>query len=111
MGEPPRGRRVHFRRTGGLVAFKPLETSVAIDDEPGEDAAELARLLDEADVPGLAQQSPAPGPGADQFEYQLTVEREGERHEIALGQSQVPGDLRPLIKRLERRAMEERRRR
>lgn len=109
MGEPSRGPRVHFRRTGGLAAFKPLETSVAIDDEPGEQAAELARLLDEADVPSLAQRSFPPAPGADQFEYELTVEREGERHEVTLGQSQVPGDVRPLIKQLERRAMAERR--
>ncbi len=111
MGKPQHARRVSFRRSGGLAAFKPLETSVEIVDEHGEEASELARLLDEADVPTLARQSRPPAPGADQFEYTVTVESEDERHEVTLAQSQMPADLRPLIKRLERRAMEDRRRR
>lgn len=111
MSKPPNARQVHFRRAGGLAAFKPLETSVELVDEHGDEAAEIARLLDEADVPALARQSRGPAPGADQFEYTLTVESDDERHDLTLAQSQVPRELRPLIKRLERRAMEDLRRR
>ena len=109
MGEAG-GRRVHFRRSGGIVAFQqPLETSVAIDEDRDEDEAkEVARLA--RDVPGLAERLPAPKEGADRYQYDIAVEHGGERHEVTLDESQVPDEWRPLIKRLERRAMDERRR-
>ncbi len=103
-----RARRVHFRRSGGIVALQqPLETSVAIDEAPDEDEAnELARLV--RDVPGLAGRLP-PREGADRYQYDITVEHGEERHEVKLDESQLPQEWRPLIKRLERRAIEERR--
>ena len=107
MGEPP-VRRVHFRRSGGIVAFQqPLETSVAVDEAPDEEEGnDLARLA--RDVPGLAERLP-PRKGADRYQYDIVVEQGGERHEVTLDESQVPHEWRPLIKRLERRAIEERR--
>lgn len=108
MGEA-RGRRVHFRRSGGIVAFQqPLETSIAIDEDADEEEAkDVARLA--GDVPALAERLPPRAEGADRYQYDIAVEHDGERHEVTLDESQVPDEWRPLIKRLERRAIEERR--
>jgi hypothetical protein len=56
-----------------------------------------------ADLPALAAASPMPGKGADRFQYELTVEDAGGRHELAMGEDSVPDELRPLIDRLNRR--------
>jgi hypothetical protein len=103
------GRCVHFRRSGGIVAFQqPLETSIAIDEDEDEDASELARLARE--LPEIGERLPPRTEGADRYQYDITVEQGEERHEVTLDESQLPPEWRPLIKRLERRAMDERRR-
>jgi len=56
-----------------------------------------------ADLPALAAASRMPGKGADRFQYELTVEDAGGRHELAMGEDSVPDELRPLIDRLNRR--------
>ena len=40
--------------------------------------------------------------GADRFQYELTIEDAGGRHELAMSEDSVPEDLRPLIDRLKR---------
>jgi hypothetical protein len=42
----------------------------------------------------------SPTPGADRFQYKITVEAEGRRHTVEVGEAAVPGNLQPLIQRL-----------
>ena len=95
------GRKISFRRSGGLFAGNQLETTVSESElAPG--------LLERADVASHARRSPIPGPGADTYQYELEVEGGGDRHQVVVQQTAVPDDLRPLIEWLERRAEQER---
>lgn len=104
-----RDARIRFRRTGGLFAGDRLETTVDLDELPEEEADRLERDLSEVDLDELARASPVRGPGADAYQYDLTVERGGEVRELTVGETALPPELRRLVERLTRRAGEERR--
>lgn len=100
---------IRFRRSGGLFAGDRLETSVDLAALTQEDAAEIEHDLAAVDLEALARSSPLRGPGADGYQYDLTVQRGGETREVTVGETAVPDELRPLIDRLTRRAAAERR--
>lgn len=56
--------------------------------------------MNRADVATLAAASPMRGEGADRFQYELTIEDAGGRHELAMSEDSIPEELRPLIDRL-----------
>jgi len=101
---------VEFWRSGGIVAGNRLETAVDLDEPTDGQAAELSELLGQVDLAALAQRSPLRGRGADSYQYDLTVDDGGEIVHVTLDGTEVPSELRPVIKRLESRAIEERRR-
>ena len=99
----PSARRVRMRRSGGLVAFRPLETEV--DLTSGEDeAAVIAELLESLDMAQLAAR-PSPGPGADSFQYELTIDLDGEAQTFRIGDATGHPELRRLLAHLEQRAL------
>jgi hypothetical protein len=53
-----------------------------------------------ADVPALAADAPIRGEGADRFQYHLTIEDEGGRHELTMSEDRIPDDLRQVIERV-----------
>jgi hypothetical protein len=55
-----------------------------------------------ADLPALAAASPMRGKGADRFQYELTIEDEHGRHDLAMSEDRIPDELRPLVDRLKR---------
>jgi hypothetical protein len=69
-----------------------------------QEARHLRGLLEAADIPALASRSPITGPGADMYHYELAVSGEQGTHRVAVSGRAVPGELRPLIELLERRA-------
>ena len=97
MGE--KATRVSFQRSGGfggITLSKEVDTSELDDDE----AAELEQLLDRVDF--TADPAPRPrGGGADRFQYDLTVERGGERHQLTCGEAQLTPELKELVDRLQ----------
>jgi len=106
-----RVRCVALRRTGGLAGM-PLEVRVDLTRaEAG--AAELADLLGGLDLAALSSPpSPAPaGSGApaapDAYHYDLTLAGEDGRRELSFGAGGVPAELRPVIRALERRALDD----
>jgi hypothetical protein len=99
-------RCIALRRTGGLAAMR-LEVEVDLTrEEPG--AAELAQLLGAVDLAALAP-PPAGGGGAvpDGYHYDLTLAGEDGPHELAFDAGGVPAELRPVVRALERRALDE----
>lgn len=109
-----------FTRSGGIVAGNTLQTEVDLGAAVGgraaeaaevAEVAELAELLDQVDLADLAERSPLRGPGADTYQYELTVEQGDRREHVTVDDTEVPAELRPVIRRLEARAVEERRRR
>jgi hypothetical protein len=57
--------------------------------------------VQKADLPALAEASPMRGEGADRFQYDLTIEGPGGRHELAMSEDKIPDELRPLIERVQ----------
>ncbi len=96
-------RRVRMRRSGGLVAVRPLETEVDLTSG-GSDARVVAELLDALDMAQLAA-PPSPGPGADAFQYELTLDLGGEAQTFRVGDAAGHPELRRLLEHLERRAL------
>ncbi len=86
--------QITFERTGG---FAGMVLSVVIDTSTLEPAlAQQIRLLVEAaDFFQLPSVSPSPQP--DRFQYQLSIVEQNRQHTVLVGESAVPGTLRPLL--------------
>jgi hypothetical protein len=98
---------VALERTGGLFAGGELSTSVSSVDLDDESREALEHHIERADFEQLAQRSPITGPGADMYQYEVTVERGGRRSSVVVSQTAVPDSLRPLVEWLEQRAIDE----
>ena len=92
--------KIQFERSGGFTGipvFAEIE-SQTLDDE---EAQHLQELLDTAHFFDLPAQPPtSPPPGADQFQYKITVEDAGQRHTVQTTDSSATADLRPLLQHL-----------
>ena len=94
--------RVELERSGGfggLLTRRTLDTA----ELPPEAADELRRLVAEADldaVGDLAGGASGGVPVPDAYHYRLSVLRDGRRWDLSLTDPQVPGTLRPLLRRL-----------
>ena len=106
---------VEYQRTGGIAGFDDhlvvFENGQAIytrRETPGsspagifylsdKEMAELQRVLEEADFPGLAPGYPAPVPGADYFTYSITYKGKT----VTTETTGVPPALAPVIGQLD----------
>ncbi len=73
--------RVEFRREGGFAGI-PLTAELDAGSLPPDEAAALRELLDSADFFSLPAVIVPPRAGADQFQYVITVEADGQRHTV-----------------------------
>ena len=91
--------KISYRRTGG---FAGMVMSFDIDTEtlPEEQAGEIQGLVSAADFFALPATITSSAPGADQFQYKLTVETEGRRHTVEVGDAAVPENLWPLLNKI-----------
>ena len=88
--------RVELARSGGLAGLT-MAVSVDTDTLAPETAAVLQAALGDADLAELAVRPARPTRGADRYHYDITVERDGERHAISFPETDVPPELRPVI--------------
>lgn len=88
--------KVHFERTGGFAAFK-LQASIDSESLPRSQAGKLSELLAKARFFELPSKLAAPSPGADRFQYKLTVESESEVRSVEASDGAIPPELRPLL--------------
>ena len=91
--------RIEFERTGW---FAGIRFAAAIDTEtlPPDDARALQDLVAEADFFRLPARLVSPAPGADRFQYRITVESGGQRRTLEAGEAALPETLRSLVERL-----------
>lgn len=93
---PPPPIRIRFRRSGGFAGI-PLTAATTADQLAGDHAAQVRRLLAEAEAPRGAHPAPAAVGGADMFRYELDLD-DGQRHRsLAWNETQVPAEIRPLL--------------
>ena len=93
---------IWFEQSGG---FAGLTTSVEISSDTLEEAeyTELSQLIDQSDFFNYQiaeNQTGIP----DQFHYQLTIEKSGEKKTLTLSDANLSDDMRSLINYLKRKA-------
>ena len=88
--------RVHFERTGGMAG---MQFAATIDGEAltPDERAQFEELITAVDFFALPERLVAPSPGADRFQYRVTVERGEERHTVVISEAVAPPALRPLL--------------
>ena len=94
---------IDFERTGGYAGLT-LRTTVDSHSLSADETEELGRLLDEAGIPGLMQESERTEPSPDQFFYTLSIRLGEEQHFVRLAEKQIPLSVRPLLKFLTKRS-------
>ncbi len=87
---------VDLTRSGGLAG---LTMAVSVDTArlPPDTAGVVDAALGQADLAGLAARPRRAAPGADRYQYDLTIERDGECHSLSFPETDVPAELRPVI--------------
>jgi len=88
--------RIHFERSGGVAGIR-LAHSVSSETLPAEEERKLAELLEAArffELPGILR---ATEPGADRFQYKISVETKHGKHTIQVDEAAVPAQLQPLL--------------
>ena len=88
--------RISFERTGGFAGIS-KKTTVDTATLPPNQANELPRLVEAADLFNLPEKITSPNPQVDRFQYKLTVEDQGKQHTVTVSEAALPGTLRPLI--------------
>ena len=90
--------KIRFVRSGGFAGLR-LTLDLDTAELPASDAARLTELVEVAR--GTLTNAPHSRRGADQFEYELTIELHQWGHEtLVLRDQDVPEPVRPLIDQL-----------
>jgi len=91
--------KVNFERSGGFAGLR-LSATVDTEKLSPEEAQELEEMVRAARFFDLPAKISSESPGADRFRYKLTVEAEGRRHTVELGEAAASEQLRTLLRRL-----------
>ncbi len=91
--------RIDFERTGGFAGMR-LATTIDTSTLPAEQASALQGLVEAAHFFDLPAQIPAPAQAADQFHYHVTIEAEGKRHTVDVGETAASAALQALLQEL-----------
>jgi hypothetical protein len=97
MSEQP--IQIELTRSGGFAGQR-VHGLFRSDALPPQVAAELAQLVDQADLAEAERRATGAQLRPDEFRYELTVARGGDRRQLTILDHEVPPDLRPLLTRL-----------
>jgi len=97
---------IHLERSGGFAGLRLSHDLDSAELSP-EDGKELDQLVESADFFDLPEEIRAANPGADRFQYKLTMKSGPREHTVAVDEAAAPDTLRPLLnwltKRLQKR--------
>ncbi|HET7747868.1 MAG TPA: protealysin inhibitor emfourin [Terriglobales bacterium] len=88
--------QIKLERSGGFTGI-PQTHSVSTDQLPPDEAQQVSDLVQKAGFYELPATIRSTQPGADRFQYDLTVESERGAHKITVDEGAVPSQLRPLL--------------
>ena len=88
--------RIVLARSGGLASLS-MALSVDTAGLPPDTAGVIDAVLGQADLAELAARPRAPARGADRYQYDITVDRDGDRYSMSFTEADVPPELRPVI--------------
>lgn len=87
---------IHFERSGGFAGLR-LSHDVDSADLSPEERSELDRLVEAAHFFDLPADVRAPNPGADRFQYRVTLKGGTREHTVAIDEAAIPENARPLL--------------
>ena len=90
---------IHFERSGGVTGMR-IEATIDTENLSQDEAQKLQLLIQEARFFDLPAETSSSMPGADQFQYRLTVETGEQQNSIEISDGAVPDQLQPLIRHL-----------
>lgn len=88
--------RITIERSGGFAGM--VQTRVVDTASlPPNEVNQLRLLVDAADFFRLPKMIVSLHSQPDRFQYKLTVEDQGKRHTVVVGEQSMPGNLKPLL--------------
>lgn len=91
--------RIDFERTGGFAGMR-LAATIDTATLPADQADSLQSLIDQAHFFDLPAKIPAPPNVVDQFNYRVTLEAEGKRHTVEVGEASASPAVQALLQQL-----------
>jgi hypothetical protein len=88
--------RILFERTGGFTG-RTLQGILDASNLPPTQIHRLNMLLEQSRFFELPAALALPNPGADRFNYKVTVENENGSHTVEVNEAAIPGEMRPLL--------------
>ena len=95
--------RIQFERSGGFGGLL-VRANIDTASLPAEEADKLEKMVAEADFFSLPAHISSPSPGADQFQYKISIEEGDRRHTVETSDQAAPDSLWPLLRELTVRA-------
>lgn len=88
--------QIKLERSGGFTGI-PQTHTVSTDQLPEEEARQVSDLVQKAGFYELPCAIRSTQPGADRFQYDITVEGERGAHKVTVDEGAVPSQLQPLL--------------
>ena len=88
--------RVSLERSGGFAGISRTH-SISSGELPPEEAQKVADLVEQAGFFELPPVIHSTEPGADRFQYKITVESEQGSHTVQVDEAAVPPRLQPVL--------------
>ncbi len=88
--------KIQFERTGGVAGLR-LTATVHSGTLSPEEARKVQEMVQEARFFELPSTLLPAQPGADRFQYKVTVETKERRHTVEIAEGAAPPRLRPLL--------------
>ena len=88
---------IHFERSGGFAGLRTAQDVDSTNLSP-EERSELDRLVEAAHFFEIPADVRAANPGADRFQYRLTMKDGSREHTVGIDKAATPVSLRPLLR-------------
>ena len=95
--------KIDFKRSGGFAGVE-LTTCVDVDELSEDESKDVRAMVERLDLDRIPQ-DPSSSPGVpDRFIYELKIEHGERTVDVCVGEAELPEDLKPLVRDLEKRA-------
>jgi hypothetical protein len=91
--------QIDFERSGGFAGLS-LRLSLDTKQLPPAGATALEKMIQDSGFFDLPAQIQSGAPGADRFEYRVTITSQPLTHSLVVNEAAVPDTLQPLLDHL-----------
>ena len=88
--------KISLERSGGFAGIRRTH-NVSTAEMPKDEAEQLTNLVHQSGFYELPSEIRSTGPGADQFQYQITVDSEQGTHSVQVDEGAISPQLQPLL--------------